>query len=161
MSYRLQWPARFTQTVLRGAMVWYVLTRIFQSIILLYMIAGFATMPAVRSTPAFIVVSILCCVLTVIQAYTLVIYRAVDRKVAATLAAEAASGSKPSSSGSGGVPPLRLPLSAEEASHAYSSSPSSMQSNDCTLEVVGGLTPKGGQGSATSTPRSHAVRTSD
>lgn len=85
VSYRLRWPPRFTQAVLRFAVVWYLLTRIFQTVVLGYMIVGFAGMPGVKHTPAFIVTAVLCGVLTVIQAYTLVIYLAIDRKVSASI----------------------------------------------------------------------------
>jgi hypothetical protein len=81
LAYRLQWPAKAARGILRGACVWYVITRLVQTVLLVYMIVGFARMPAVRYTPEFIVTSILCGAFSVIQAYTLVIYRAIDVKL--------------------------------------------------------------------------------
>jgi hypothetical protein len=64
-------------------------------VVLVYMIAGFAGMPAVRTAPEFIVVSILCCALMLIQAYSLFVWWRVDRKVsAARKGSAAAAGAK-------------------------------------------------------------------
>jgi len=89
MSYRLQWPAAVTRVVLRISCAWYVITRVFQTAILVYMIVGFARMPHIRLTGEFIVTAILCAAFTFIQAYTLVIYRSIDRKLSARLDASA------------------------------------------------------------------------
>lgn len=64
-----------------------MLTRVFQTVVLAYMIAGFAGMPSLCYTYEFIVVSILCGAFTVVQAYTLLIYRAIDVKLGKKLAA--------------------------------------------------------------------------
>lgn len=85
LAYRLQWPAQATRGILRGACVWYIITRLMQTVLLVYMIVGFARMRAVRYTYEFIITSILCGAFTVIQAYTLVIYRAIDVKLARKL----------------------------------------------------------------------------
>ena len=81
IGYRLEWPARSTRGILRGACAWYIVTRVFQTVLLVYLIVGFAGMPAVRYTYEFIITAILCRAFTVIQAYTLVIYRAMDVKL--------------------------------------------------------------------------------
>jgi hypothetical protein len=64
------------------SLVYYVATRLLQTVMVLYMIIGWAGYPAVRATPAFIVVATLFGAFSVIQAYTLVIYRAIGRKLA-------------------------------------------------------------------------------
>jgi hypothetical protein len=38
-------------------LAWYLLTRVFQLVVLLYMVVGFAAMPAVKTSAAFIVLS--------------------------------------------------------------------------------------------------------
>lgn len=81
LGYRLRWNVAFTRTTLRFACAWYVLTRIFQTIVIMYMVVGFARMPAIRYKPEFVITSLLFGAFTVIQAYTLVIYQAIYRKV--------------------------------------------------------------------------------
>lgn len=81
LGYRLRWNVTFTRTVLRFACVWYIATRVFQTIVIMYMIAGFARMPAIRYAPEFVITSLLFGAFTIIQAYTLVIYHAIYRKV--------------------------------------------------------------------------------
>jgi hypothetical protein len=156
VSYRLRWPARFTRGVLRGAMVWYVLTRVLQTVILLYMIVGFGGMPAVRQTPEFIVVAVLCGLLTMIQAYTIVIYRAVERKVSAQLAAAQDGGGK---RGHAGARALQLTLPVQgfvSAGSSATNSPSSRPSNDGRIMVLSPV-----DGVDLRAPKSFAVRCSD
>jgi hypothetical protein len=81
LAYRLQWPAKTARTILRGACVWYILTRLLQTVILVYMIVSFAGMPTVRYEFGFVITAVLCGAFTFIQAYTLVIYRAMDVKL--------------------------------------------------------------------------------
>jgi hypothetical protein len=81
LGYRLRWNVTFTRTVLRFACVWYIATRVFQTVVIMYMIAGFARMPAIRYAPEFVITSLLFGAFTIIQAYTLVIYHAIYRKV--------------------------------------------------------------------------------
>lgn len=85
VAHRLRWGALITRAILRAACVWYVLTRIFQTVVLIYMIQGFAQMPAVKWRAEFIVVVIICVVLTAVQGYTLVIYKHIDAKLTARL----------------------------------------------------------------------------
>jgi len=81
VSRRLLWPLSFTRTVLRGACAWYTITRIFQAVVLIYMVVGFAGMPAIRTTPAFIIMSTWYLAYSLGQVATLVIYRSIDRKL--------------------------------------------------------------------------------
>jgi hypothetical protein len=81
LAYRLQWPAKTARAILRGGCVWYVLTRLLQTVILVYMIVSFAGMSAVRYEFGFVITAVLCGAFSVIQAYTLVIYRAMDVKL--------------------------------------------------------------------------------
>jgi hypothetical protein len=81
LAYRLRVPVRFARGVLRGALVWYVLTRIAQTAILGYILAGLALLPQINREPAFIATAAMCAALTVIQAYTVGIYRGIDRKM--------------------------------------------------------------------------------
>jgi hypothetical protein len=81
LAYRLQWPKRLSLCLMWVAWCWYILTRLLQSVLLLYPIVVWASNPAVRFTPAFIFVSALCAALTLVQAYTLVIYRGIWRKL--------------------------------------------------------------------------------
>jgi hypothetical protein len=81
LGYRLQWPRRATKALLCFALVYYIATRLLQTVMVLYMIIGWASYPAVRTTAAFIVVATLFGAFSVIQGYTLVIYRAIGRKL--------------------------------------------------------------------------------
>lgn len=81
LGYRLAWRPSLTRAILCGACVWYVLTRIFQTVVISYMIWGFAQMAAIKTTPEFIVTGLLFGAFTIIQAYTLVIYHAIYVKV--------------------------------------------------------------------------------
>jgi uncharacterized membrane protein YqjE len=81
LGYRLHWPRRTTQRLLYFALAYYITTRLLQTVMVLYMIIGWASYPAVRTTAAFIVVATLFGAFSVIQGYTLVIYRAVGRKL--------------------------------------------------------------------------------
>jgi hypothetical protein len=83
VSYRLRWPAPVTRALLWVACGWYCATRVFQTVAVVYMIAGFARMSAINTRPEFIVTVIIFGALTVIQVYTLVIYHAMYRKVRA------------------------------------------------------------------------------
>lgn len=57
VAYRLQWPVKTTRALLRASLASYVLARVFQLVVLLYMVVGFAAMPAVKSSAAFILLS--------------------------------------------------------------------------------------------------------
>jgi hypothetical protein len=57
VAYRLQWPVKVTRALLHAGLAWYLLTRVFQLVVLLYMVVGFAAMPAVKTSAAFIVLS--------------------------------------------------------------------------------------------------------
>jgi uncharacterized membrane protein YqjE len=97
LGYRLQWPRRTTKALMSAALAYYIATRLLQTVMVLYMIIGWASYPAVRTTPAFIVVATLFGAFSVIQAYTLVIYRAISKKLGtdtkgSQLAADAAAG---------------------------------------------------------------------
>lgn len=81
VSYRLKLHVTFTKAVLYTSCIWYTLTRVFQTIVLVYMIVCWAANPDVKLTPGFIITSMLCGAFTVIQAYTLVIYRAMGLKI--------------------------------------------------------------------------------
>eukprot|EP00878_Enallax_costatus_P038439 GHUV01043673.1.p1 GENE.GHUV01043673.1~~GHUV01043673.1.p1 ORF type:complete len:423 (+),score=82.42 GHUV01043673.1:253-1521(+) len=81
VSYRLKLNVTFSKLMLYTSCIWYVLTRVFQTVVLVYMIVCWATNPSVKLTPGFIITSMLCGAFTVIQAYTLVIYRAMGRKI--------------------------------------------------------------------------------
>jgi len=89
LAYRLQWPPRLARGILRGACVWYVITRIVQTVILVYMIVRIAGMPAINRLYEFVIVAVLCGAFTVIQVYTLVIYRAMDVKLSRRITAAA------------------------------------------------------------------------
>lgn len=81
VAYRLRWPASMTQALMWFACVWYLITRVFQTILVFCMVVGFARMSTINTTPEFIVTVILFGALTFIQAYTLVIYHAMYRKL--------------------------------------------------------------------------------
>lgn len=81
LAYRLRAPARLARGMLRGALVWYVLTRLAQTAILGYILTGLALLPHINRDPAFIATAGMCVALTVIQAYTVSIYRGIDRKM--------------------------------------------------------------------------------
>jgi uncharacterized membrane protein YqjE len=81
LGYRLQWPRRATKALLSFSMVYYIATRLLQTVMVMYMIIGWASYPAVRTTAAFIVVATMFGAFSVIQAYTLVIYRAIGHKL--------------------------------------------------------------------------------
>lgn len=83
LAYRLRWSLRFTRGILRVSSFWYIVTRMFQTVVIVYMIIGFARMSAIRTSPEFIVTALLFGAFTVIQGYTLVIYHAIYRKVMA------------------------------------------------------------------------------
>jgi hypothetical protein len=99
VMYRLQAPRRLTLGALYWASAWYIATRLVQTVLLLYPIISWAFIPAVATTPAFIITAIMCGAFTVIQAYTLVIYKAIGVKLmrkqapgSVTAAAAAAAG---------------------------------------------------------------------
>jgi hypothetical protein len=81
LGYRLQWPCRTTKALMSAALAYHIATRLLQTVMVLYMIIGWASYAAVRTTPAFIVVATLFGALSVIQAYTLVIYCAIGSKL--------------------------------------------------------------------------------
>jgi hypothetical protein len=81
LAYRLRWHVRFTRSMLTFACFWYVVTRIFQTIVIMYMVVGFAGMPAIKASPELIITALLFGAFTVIQMYTLVIYHAIYRRV--------------------------------------------------------------------------------
>ena len=81
LAYRLKFPVNFSLGMLWGACGWYVVTRVMQTIILMYMIVGWAQNPAVKYDRAFIATSVLCGILTVIQFYTLHIYKGIREKL--------------------------------------------------------------------------------
>jgi hypothetical protein len=81
VMYRLQAPRRLTLGALYWACGWYIATRVVQTVLLLYPIISWAMMPAVRGSPGYIITSVLCGVLTVIQVYTLGIYKAIGIKL--------------------------------------------------------------------------------
>lgn len=81
VAYRLQWRQSVTLAIVSTACVWYLLTRVIQTAFVGYMIIAFARMPNVRHTTEFIVTALLFGAFTFIQAYTLVIYHSIYRKV--------------------------------------------------------------------------------
>jgi hypothetical protein len=81
LAYRLKFPVKFSLGMLWWACSWYVITRIMQTIILMYMIIGWSMNPATKHDGAFIATSVLCGILTVIQVYTLHIYRGIGLKL--------------------------------------------------------------------------------
>lgn len=81
VGYRLVWKESITRAILCVACAWYVLTRVFQTVVIAYMIWGCAQLGSVKSMPEFIITSLLFGAFTVIQAYTLVIYYAIYRKL--------------------------------------------------------------------------------
>jgi hypothetical protein len=81
LAYRLRWNKTFTQIILQVACAWYILTRLFQTVLISYMIYAFAGMSAIRYAPEFILTALLFGAFTIIQAYTLVIYYAMYKKV--------------------------------------------------------------------------------
>jgi hypothetical protein len=83
IAYRLRWRASLTCAIVGCASIWYILTRVAQTVMIMYMIIGFAQMSAVKSDPAFIATAVLFGAFTVIQVYTLVIYYAMYRKACA------------------------------------------------------------------------------
>eukprot|EP00878_Enallax_costatus_P015634 GHUV01016379.1.p1 GENE.GHUV01016379.1~~GHUV01016379.1.p1 ORF type:complete len:202 (+),score=24.14 GHUV01016379.1:30-608(+) len=82
LAYRLEFPSKLARFILVSACGWYVITRVLQTIMLVYMIVGWVYDPAVSCTPAFILTSLMCGAFTVIQAYTIVIYRGIWSKLA-------------------------------------------------------------------------------
>jgi hypothetical protein len=99
VMYRLQAPRRLTLGALYWACGWYIATRIVQTVLLLYPIISWAFIPAVATTPAFIITAVFCGAFTVIQAYTLVIYKAIGIKL---LRQESASSSTAAAAGGAG-----------------------------------------------------------
>lgn len=89
LAYRLQWQPSAARAILRGACAWYVVTRVMQTVLLVYMVVSCATIPAVRLAPEFLITAIMCAAFTFIQAYTLVIYRGMDVRLGDRLAAAA------------------------------------------------------------------------
>jgi hypothetical protein len=81
LGYLLHCPRRTTQRLLYFALAYYIATRLLQTVMVLYMIIGWASYPAVRTTAAFIVSATLFGAFSIIQGYTLVIYRAIGRKL--------------------------------------------------------------------------------
>jgi hypothetical protein len=81
LAYRLRWNQAFTRVILQVACGWYILTRLFQTVVISYMIYAFAGMSAIRYAPEFILTALLFGAFTVIQAYTLVIYYAIYKRV--------------------------------------------------------------------------------
>lgn len=81
VAYRLQWRPSFTRALMCVAVAWYVVTRVFQTVVVTYMIAGFAIMGVVRGDAAVITTAVMFGAFSAIQAYTLVIYYAMYRKV--------------------------------------------------------------------------------
>jgi hypothetical protein len=81
LAYRLRVPIGLSRTILRGAVAWYVATRVLQTAILGYMVAHLAYLPQINREPAFIATAVMCAALTVIQAYTVAIYVDIDRKL--------------------------------------------------------------------------------
>jgi hypothetical protein len=81
LGYRLQWPRPTAKALMSAALAYYIATRLLQTVMVLYMIIGWASYPAARTTPAVIVVATLFGTFSVIQAYTLVIYRAIGQKL--------------------------------------------------------------------------------
>ena len=90
LGYRLIWPPKPTLRLLWFACCWYLLTRVLQTVMLLYMIIKWASYPAVKHDPAFIVTAVICGLLTVLQLYTVVVYKGIGRKLQARVLAEAA-----------------------------------------------------------------------
>jgi hypothetical protein len=116
LAYRLKWPRRLSLGFMWVAWVWYILTRFLQSVLLLYPIVVWAGNPAVRFTPAFVFVSALCAALTLVQAYTLVIYRGIWRRLAGTgstaASSQAAGGKKVTGAGRPVVVAEAVPVSS-------------------------------------------------
>jgi hypothetical protein len=81
VMYRLQAPRRLTLGALYWASAWYIATRLVQTVLLLYPIISWAFIPAVRGSPGYIITSVMCGVLTVIQVYTLSIYKVIGVKL--------------------------------------------------------------------------------
>ena len=81
IGYRLRLDVRFTTAMLWLGCGWYALTRVVQTAMLATMIIGWARNPAVNRTPAFLFTTVLCGAFTVIQAYTLVIYHNIGKRL--------------------------------------------------------------------------------
>lgn len=77
---RLQW--RVTRRLLRATVSWYAVNRVFQLVVLVYMVVGFAAMPAVNTTPEFVILSIVYLGYSVFGSlHTLGIYRRMDLRL--------------------------------------------------------------------------------
>lgn len=81
VAYRLQWQPSLTRALVRVATAWYVATRVFQTVVVTYMIVGFAGLGAMQGNAALITASVMFGAFTAIQVYTVFIYYAMYRKV--------------------------------------------------------------------------------
>lgn len=81
VAYRLQWQPSLTRALMCVATAWYVATRVFQTVVVTYMIVGFAGLGAMQGNAALITGSVMFCAFTAIQVYTVFIYYAMYRKV--------------------------------------------------------------------------------
>jgi hypothetical protein len=84
LSRRLQWGLRCTRALLYGSVTVYVVSRVFQIVLLVYMIVGLAGYPAVAATPEF---GLLCALYlgyaTVGSLANMFIYRGIGAKLTA------------------------------------------------------------------------------
>lgn len=85
VGYRLKWNAKFVRATLAVGIVWYCLTRVVQTVLILWLMIGCE--PGVRLTAGFIITAIVACALTLVQVYTLFIYKGVWVKLTARQAA--------------------------------------------------------------------------
>jgi hypothetical protein len=81
IAYRLQWRPSLTRGLMCGATAWYVVTRIFQTVVVTYMIVGFAGLGVMKGNAALITASVMFGAFTAIQVYTVFIYYSMYRKV--------------------------------------------------------------------------------
>jgi hypothetical protein len=82
LAWRLELPARHTRRLLGVSVAWYVLTRLFQLVVLVYMVVGFATLPSFRRTRGFFIESVIYLMICVGSVLTLLAYRTIGASLA-------------------------------------------------------------------------------
>lgn len=95
VAWRLELLARHTRALLCASLAWYVLTRLFQLVALVYMVVGFATLPSFGRMPGFFIQSVTYLMLCVGSVLTLLAYRNIDARLAELGTLQEATGAPP------------------------------------------------------------------
>jgi hypothetical protein len=82
VSRRLKWSATLTRVTLRAGCAWFIVTRLFQLVVLMYMVVVLSSMSVMNRLPEFIILSAVYLAYTVGQlVFTLVLYHRMDLKL--------------------------------------------------------------------------------